>query len=109
MKKLILSLIVVVFAFASNAQVVVRGVSPASIAYNFAFEWADPAGGDWSCPDFLIPNTFVEAPIMMVDDGTPGVNETYAFQHPLAQESCNPLINDLTGKIAVFYRGSCQF
>ena len=41
---------------------------------------------------------------MMVDDGTPGVNEAYAFQHPLAQESCNPLINDLTGKIAVFYR-----
>ena len=71
MKKLILSLIVVVFAFASNAQVVVRGVSPAAIANNFAFEWADPAGGDWSCPDFLVPNTFVEAPIMLVDDGTP--------------------------------------
>ncbi len=109
MKKLILSLIVVVFAFASNAQVVVRGVSPVSIAYNFEFTWADPAGGDWACPDFLIPNTFVEAPVMMVDDGTPGVNDAYAFQHPLAQESCNPLINDLTGKIAVFYRGSCQF
>lgn len=109
MKKLILSLIVVVFAFASNAQVVVRGVSPAAIAYNFAFEWADPAGGDWSCPDFLIPNTFVEAPIMLVDDGTPGVNEAYAFQHLLAEEACNPLVNDLTGKIAVFYRGSCQF
>ena len=109
MKKLILSLIVVAFAFASNAQVVVRGVSPAAIANNFAFEWADPAGGDWSCPDFLVPNTFVEAPIMLVDDGTPGVNEIYAYQHPLAQESCNPLVNDLTGKIAVFYRGSCQF
>ena len=109
MKKLILSLIVVVFAFASNAQVVVRGVSPAAISYNFAFEWADPAGGDWSCPDFLIPNTFVEAPIMLVDDGTPGVNEAYAFQHLLAEEACNPLVNDLTGKIAVFYRGSCQF
>ena len=109
MKKLILSLIVVVFAFASNAQVVVRGVSPAAIAYNFAFEWADPAGGDWSCPDFLIPNTFVEAPIMLVDDGTPGGNEAYAFQHLLAEEACNPLVNDLTGKIAVFYRGSCQF
>ena len=109
MKKIILSLIVVVFAFASNAQVVVRGVSPAAISYNFAFEWADPAGGDWSCPDFLIPNTFVEAPIMLVDDGTPGVNEAYAFQHLLAEEACNPLVNDLTGKIAVFYRGSCQF
>ena len=46
---------------------------------------------------------------MLVDDGTPGVNEAYAFQHLLAEEACNPLVNDLTGKIAVFYRGSCQF
>ena len=44
MKKLILSLIGVVFAFAATSQVVVRGVSPEAIANNFAFEWADPAG-----------------------------------------------------------------
>ena len=110
MKKLILSLLVVTFAFASNAQVVVRGVSPVAIAYNFDFTWADPAGGDWSCPDFLIPNTFVQAPVMLVDDGTPGINEAYPLpSHLLAEEACNPLVNDLTGKIAVFYRGSCQF
>ena len=45
----------VVFAFASNAQVVVRGVSPASIAYNFAFEWADPAGGRLGMSRFFNP------------------------------------------------------
>ncbi len=46
---------------------------------------------------------------MLVDDGTPGVNELYAYQHPLANEGCNTLVNDLTGKIAILYRGSCQF
>ncbi len=98
MKKLILSLIGVVFAFAATSQVVVRGVSPEAIANNFAFEWADPAGGDWSTPDFLIPNTFVEAPIMLADDGTVGENPQ---GNPLSAEACNgPLINDMTGKIA---------
>ena len=44
MKKIILSIIVATFAYASNAQVVVRGVSPVSIANNYEFSWADPAG-----------------------------------------------------------------
>ena len=107
MKKRILSLIVVVFAFATTAQVVVRGVSPAAIANNFDFTWADPAGGDWSCPDFLVPNTFVEAPIMLADDGTEGVN---IQGNPMSAEACNgPLINDMTGFIAIIYRNTCEY
>jgi hypothetical protein len=43
---------------------------------------------------------------MIVDDGTAGLN---AQGNPLSAEGCNPLINDLTGKIAVCYRGTCQF
>ena len=106
MKKIILSIIVATFAYASNAQVVVRGVSPAPIANNYEFTWADPAGGDWSCPDFLVPNTYVEAPIMLADDGTEGLNPQ---GNPLSAEACNPLVNDLTGKIAIVYRNTCQF
>ena len=107
MKKLILSLIVVVFAFATTAQVVVRGVSPVAIANNFDFTWADPAGGDWSCPDFLVPNTFVEAPIMLADDGTEGEN---IQGNPMSAEACNgPLVNDMTGFIAIIYRNTCEF
>jgi hypothetical protein len=106
MKKIILSIIVASFAYASNAQVVVRGVSPVAIANNYEFTWADPAGGDWSCPDFLVPNTYVEAPIMLADDGTEGLNPQ---GNPLSAEACNPLINDLTGKIAIVYRNTCQF
>jgi len=106
MKKLILSLIAVAFVYASTAQVVVRGVTPAAIAVNYEFTWADPAGGDWSCPDFLIPNTYVEAPLMIADDGSTGLN---AQGNPISAEACNTVINDLTGKIAIVYRNTCQF
>ena len=43
---------------------------------------------------------------MMVDDGLP---ETNAQGNPISAEGCNPLINNLTGKIAVIYRNTCEF
>ena len=43
---------------------------------------------------------------MFVDTGEPGLN---AQGNPIAQEACIPLINDLTGKIAVLYRNTCEF
>ena len=107
MKKILLLLTVLSSGFMANSQVVFSGVSPASIQGNYDFAWADPAGGDWSCPDFLVPGTFVEDTLMIVDDGTPGLN---LQGNPLSEEACNgPLINDLTGKIAVIYRNTCEF
>jgi len=92
-------------AAAANAQVIVAGVSPQSIVANYTNSWADPAGG-WGTPDFNIPGTFVEDTIMLVDDGSTGTN---AQGNPVSAEGCNPLINDLTGKIAVIYRNTCEF
>ena len=107
MKKILLLLTVLSSGFMANSQVVFSGVSPASIQGNYDFAWADPAGGDWSCPDFLVPGTFVEDTLMIVDDGTPGLN---LQGNHLSAEACNgPLINDLTGKIAVIYRNTCEF
>lgn len=107
MKKILLFLTVLSSGFMANSQVVFSGVSPVSIQGNYDFAWADPAGGDWSCPDFLVPGTFVEDTLMIVDDGTPGLN---LQGNPLSAEACNgPLINDLTGKIAVIYRNTCEF
>lgn len=106
MKKLLLTICAAAFSFASHSQVIVAGVSPQNIAGSYNFTWADPAGGDWSCPDFLIPNTFVQDTLMLVDDGSTGTNPQ---GHPVAQEGCNPLINNLTGKIAVIYRNTCNF
>lgn len=107
MKKLLLSIAVVASGFAANAQVVCAGVSPAAIQGNYEFSWADPAGGDWGCPDFLIPNTFVEDTLIIVDDGTPGLNPQ---GNPMSAEACNPpIINNIAGKIAVIYRNTCEF
>ncbi|MBM3418734.1 MAG: T9SS type A sorting domain-containing protein [Bacteroidetes bacterium] len=72
---------------------------------NYTHTWADPAGG-WGTPDFNIPGTFVEDTLMIVDDGSTGTN---AQGNPISAEGCNPLINDLTGKIAVIYRNTCEF
>ena len=102
MKKLLLSISVILSAAAVNAQVIVAGVSPQSIVANYTHTWAAPTGG-WGTPDFNIPGTFVEDTLMMVDDGTPGLN---AQGNPLSASGCNPLTpNSLAGKIAVVYRG----
>lgn len=105
MKKLLLSIASIALTFWSGAQVICAGISPMPIQGNYSFTWADPAGG-WGTPDFLIPGTFVQDTLMMVDDGSPGLN---AQGNPVSAEGCNPLINNLTGKIAVIYRNTCEF
>ncbi len=105
MRKLLLTISAVALTFMSNAQVIVAGVSPQPIVANYTFTWADPGSG-WGTPDFNIPGTYVQDTLMLVDDGSQGTN---AQGHPIAQEGCNPLINNLTGKIAVIYRNTCEF
>ena len=105
MKKILLSFSACLIVAYASSQVICKGVSPSNIAGNYTFTWAPPTGG-WDTPDFLIPNTFVEDTLMMVDDGTPGLN---AQGNPFSGEGCNPLINNLTGKIAVIFRNTCEF
>ena len=105
MKKLLLSVSALFFVAYASSQVICKGISPAAITGNYTFTWSDPAGG-WGTPDFLIPNTWVEDTLMLVEDGTPGTNPQ---GNPISQEGCNPLINDLTGKIAVVFRNTCEF
>jgi hypothetical protein len=108
MKKILLSLAVVATGFSAQSQVITAGVTPAPIQGNYDFTWADPAGGDWATPDFLIPGTFVEDTLQIVDDGSAGTNPQ---GNPVSAEGCNPLINgvDVAGKIAVLYRNTCEF
>ncbi len=105
MKKLLLSLTLLASTYWSSAQVIVAGVSPASIIANYTNSWADPAGG-WGTPDFNTPGVYVQDTLMIVEDGSTGTNPQ---GFPISQEGCNPLINDLTGKIAVIYRNTCEF
>lgn len=107
MKKILLSLALIASAFAANSQVICAGISPASIAGNYVFEWADPGGLDWTTPDFLVPNTFIEDTLIMVNDGTAGTNPQ---GNPMSAESCFPSpANAYDGKIAVLYRNTCEF
>lgn len=105
MKKSLLFITALMFGLTSTAQSVVLGISPTAVVGSYDHTWADPAGG-WGTPDFNIPGTFVQGDLMLVEDGSAGTN---AQGHPISQEGCNPLINDLTGKIAVIYRNTCEF
>jgi hypothetical protein len=108
MKKLLLSLTLIGSVFFASSQVICAVTSPSSIAGNYNFTWADPAGGGWATPDFLTPGTFVEDTLVMVNDGTPGTNATYG--NLLAEEGCNPSpLNAYAGKIAVLRRNTCEF
>ena len=89
----------------AHSQVIFAVQSPSSIAGNYGFTWAPPSGG-WGTPDFLIPGTYVEDTLMFVDDSSAGTNPQ---GNPISAEGCNPLVNDLTGKIAVIYRNTCEF
>jgi hypothetical protein len=105
MKKLLLTISAVVLSATTYAQVIAAGISPQSIVANYTHTWADPAGG-WGTPDFNIPGTYVQDTLKIADDGSTGLN---AQGNPISAEACNPLINDLTGKIAVVFRNTCEF
>lgn len=106
MKKFLLSILAGGFAFFSMGQAVVKGISPASISGVYNASICETTSGWGLAMDFTIPGTFVEDTLMMVDDGTAGTNPQ---GNPIAQEGCSPLVNDLTGKIAVLYRNTCEF
>lgn len=105
MKRVILTIMFGISAIAVNAQAVFNVKSPSNIAGNYDFSWGEPSGG-WGCPDFNVAGTFIEDTVMIVEDGTPGMN---AQGNPISQEGCNTLTNDLTGKIALVYRNTCEF
>lgn len=106
---MLLILTVTCGAFFSNSQVSVTGISPAPIVGDYVFAWTDQpiATTSWPLtPDFNTPGVYVQDTLMLVEDGSAGTN---AQGHPISQEGCNTLTNDLTGKIAVVYRNTCDF
>lgn len=98
--KLLLASGVVLACLSVQAQVSFTVTAPASIAGAYDFT-SNGDGTDWGLPNLLDPADAVLDTLMLVDDGTPGIN---AQGIPMANEGCGPLVNDLTGKIAVVYR-----
>ena len=111
MKKLLVLVIIFLghqLSFISQIQFKIE--SPSSIAGNVGFTTtADPGvspAGWTATPDLNDTANAVMDTLMFVEDGTVGTNPQ---GNPISQEGCFPLINDLTGKIAVVWRNTCQF
>jgi len=67
--------------------------------------WADAASTGWSTPDLTNAANAIEAELIFVDDAVSGAID--ANGNPTWQDACEPVVNDLTGKIAVAYRSFC--
>ncbi len=86
---------------AMNAQVSFTVTAPSSIAGGYDFT-SNGDGTDWGLPNLDDPNDAVMDTLVLVDDGTSGIN---AQGIPFANEGCNALTpGSLTGKIALVYR-----
>jgi len=96
MRKLLLSTFVLCSAFLSSAQVIFNVLQPVSLEGSYDMEYAV-----WGAtPDMMNPANAVTGYLAIVDDGT-------------AADSlgCGALDNAafINGKIAVVYRGECEF
>ena len=98
MKKLSLFLAMMITGAFVYAQVIFQVQTPASVAGTYSSIWGDQANLGWGGPDMNILANAITDTLMFVD--APG-GDTIACAPPLA--------TNLTGKIAVVYRGDCQF
>lgn len=107
MKKLLLSLSAVMLTAVTYAQVVVAGVAPQSVLGNYEYTIAD-----WgSTPTLSAPGQYVQGDLVLA------MSDTLAW--PDGSLACNlnitpvdttsGLLNTVAGKIAVVYRGACNF
>ncbi len=100
MKSLGLLTLLIIGSTSVNAQVSFTILEPASISGGYEFTNNGDAP-DWGLANLNNPADAVLDTVVIADDGTPGIN---AQGIPHANEACSPLVNDLTGKIALVYR-----
>ncbi len=98
MKKIVLLFSLCLLATIGGAQVIFYVEPPSPNENSYDFTYAE-AGATWGVPDMTDPVNAISAEMVLVDDGE-------GLDNPIA---CTDVINDLTGKIAVLYRGSCEF
>ena len=98
MKKIVLSLSLCLLATLGMAQVTFFVQEPSPNAGSYEFTYAEPGG--WGVADLTDPLNSVLAPMQLITDGSGDENP----------EGCSGGgWDDLTGKIAVLYRGTCEF
>lgn len=111
MKKLLLSIgAITAFSASVNAQVIAKVLEPADIAGNKQMSWGETA--TWgNTPDFNIAGTFIVDTLALAIDNSAASGNNPLGGHAYIYEGCNAFSNAsaVAGKIAVVYRGSCEF
>jgi hypothetical protein len=102
MKRLVLITLSLLATWCVQAQVIFYVESPEEIEGDYEMTWSDPANG-WGSPDLNFPENSVLDTLVMAYDGSAADS--------LCCDTAGGLVNalDVFGKIAVLYRGSCQF
>ena len=122
MKKITLFFFGIIISMNSFSQVVVNLTSvPCNTALegSYPFVYAgnlDGSSTDWSTPNMYLSANAVAGPLEFINDSTPGIVSGLGTPPlvglPNGYLGCDTLGNptqDLTGKIAVIYRGSCEY
>ena len=101
MKKLVVTLSLFACTFVAQSQIVFKGISPAPIVGSYPFTYTNPVssgtawGGSIGGAGFFVEDTLQK----VTNDGT-------------AADSLGcgtAIVDDMTGRIAFIYRGSCNF
>lgn len=119
MKTLLLTVFIFTTSFYCSAQVIfgiTSNLCDTTTQHNYNFEYAGLIGGGgagWNTPDMTLDSNAISGCLVMVNDGTPGLTTigTPPFTVNSSSLSCDSttFTQDLSGKIAVLYRGNCEF
>jgi hypothetical protein len=112
MKRNYILLLSMIVTIAVNAQVIIQitqSPNDPSLLGVIDSRWADPVSSGYSnTPDMTSAANAIEAELVFAEDATTfGVLDPNANNNPSWQDACEPVTNDLTGKIAVVYRSFC--
>ena len=89
-----------------------------SIVGNFDARYAgeiDGSSADWNCPNILDTANSTHGCLVLMNDGITGMTSGIGSppldvpKYTLGCDTSNYTTQDLTGKIAVIYRGNCEF
>jgi len=98
-RNLLLLFFALSYTFA-QAQVVFYIQPPSPLEGNYVMTYADSASVDWSVPDLMNPANAVLAEMAMALDSSTDADSLVCVP---------PVISDVDGKVAVLYRGVCEF
>ncbi len=113
-KKLTLSALLMVGAFAMHAQTVILNVMNPSTIAGLYDHTNQGDGSGWGLANLLNPADAVLDTLVMMDDGDTNTNNSYGYNFPNSYCGCDSVgvMNssvDFSGKIVLISRGSCQF